>query len=469
MMNATLTSELLPPNPLIQLVSNGLPWLTVAPGLFAMRPPFDMEVDIQSSGLPEGNEGIGEVSIDGGTITMTANMDMIFRAARQPPAPPEPEPEPVGPSPPPPPAPALYRCVRNQCHEVSADGVPLSECEASCALRYRCIFGQCGRDVTGVSLAQCQSTCSIADATDEIAVGDANHTVATSRTGRGDGTRRQTGALSEDLPELEIVDAVNSSVTNHHTDFQVKAKPGEELFALSCPLRMKLALGVEPARTEDGLPTTRVLVEFLEGTCEVALLRSSVGEINLGPVFGFQGVINNVVIPSLIAVVNEVAEDGFLFPAVMGFSATNAKLVMLNNVAEFGLDLAYSPAPPPLLGASMRVTGGSSQVDGLYVQTADGCVSLRRPVYKKATSPVRWLYLAGTSSSSFRWYITSSEARVCSVSNTIARSAAGGCNTWPYLSGCTGTWQELVGSTWTTRPALRVVSVDGVGRPDEAR
>jgi hypothetical protein len=54
MMNATLTKELLPPNPLLQLVSNGLPWLTVAPGLFARTPPIEMEVEIQSSGLPSG-------------------------------------------------------------------------------------------------------------------------------------------------------------------------------------------------------------------------------------------------------------------------------------------------------------------------------------------------------------------------------------------------------------------------------
>jgi hypothetical protein len=121
-------------------------------------------------------------------------------------------------------------------------------------------------------------------------------------TNRGDhGTRRQTRSVTR--PETFDVGA--SSVTTNHTA-QIKTYAGEELFALRCPLRMRLALGVEAARTEDGIPTTRVLVDFLEGSCNVTLLRSNVGAINLGPVIGFQAVINNIIIPSLIAIVNEV-------------------------------------------------------------------------------------------------------------------------------------------------------------------
>jgi hypothetical protein len=290
-------------------------------------------------------------------------------------------------------------------------------------------------DVTGVPLAQCQSTCSSTDAPDEDVIMPTTTGTGTS-TGSG---RRQAKTLLLG-PSADPV--LGTSAVTGQSVAKLTGKEGEELFALSCPLVMKLALDVEPATTEDGLPTTRVLVEFLEGSCDVALLRSNVGDINLGPIFGFQGVIDNILIPAMIAVVNEVAADGFLFPAVMGFSATNAQLIMLENVAEFGLDLAYSPPPPPMLGASMRVSGGGTSVNGVYVKTMDGCVSLARPVYRRVESPARWLYLAGGGTTTFRWYINSNEARVCRSASSIARSAEGACNGGP--DACPNTWQELV-------------------------
>lgn len=175
----------------------------------------------------------------------------------------------------------------------------------------------------------------------------------------------------------------------------------EELFALACPLDMGLILGVEaavepPPETthlggmgaqehqnqhrrrglasanvsrvdasgrnnvtawlRDGeTPTTRATFKFSFARCEVELLRSSVGAINIGgPLFGLQQQLNTIILPALVLYVNTLGAEGVLLPSVMGFSAVNARLDMRGDIAEVGFDLAYQP-PPPEPGAPTSV------------------------------------------------------------------------------------------------------------------
>ena len=66
-------------------------------------------------------------------------------------------------------------------------------------------------------------------------------------------------------------------------------------------------------------------MSFSFATCEVELLRSSVGEVNIGgPVFGLQQQLNSIILPALIVYVNSLGAEGFLFPSLQGFSAVNA-------------------------------------------------------------------------------------------------------------------------------------------------
>jgi hypothetical protein len=76
-----------------------------------------------------------------------------------------------------------------------------------------------------------------------------------------------------------------------------------------------------------------------------------------GPVFGFQGVMDALILPAMISVVNDYGADGILFPSVMGFSAVNAQLLMVGDVAEFAADLVRQPFTIPATCAD--VTGDS--------------------------------------------------------------------------------------------------------------
>lgn len=165
----------------------------------------------------------------------------------------------------------------------------------------------------------------------------------------------------------------------------------EELFALGCPLELGMTLGVEAAvepppsapdlpqrrsvthgnsannslnfssnhssdgtlggaLPEAGAPTTRVTMGFSFAKCEVELLRSNVGEVNIGgPLFGLQQQLNTIILPALVLYVNSMGAEGFLLPSLMGFSAVNALLDLHGDRASLGIDLAFSapPVPPP--------------------------------------------------------------------------------------------------------------------------
>jgi hypothetical protein len=238
MMNATVTKEMLPSPGDLLLISNGPTWLTVAPELFSRSPAVEMDVFAKSRGEPDADEGLPHISIEEGIIRLEAPIELIFRVAS--------EPSPTPPSPPPP----LPVCCPTW-----------ENCDVPCVCSINGAPTE-GRFVR--SMADCP--------------GDDNMSTVSN-------VLRQLDEIT--APEKPLWASANRRP-------QPAAAPHrpqqEELFALGCPLKLDVKLGVEavdqvtlPVGRWPGVPTptTRVTLEFSYASCEVELLRSSVGELNL--------------------------------------------------------------------------------------------------------------------------------------------------------------------------------------------
>jgi len=88
-------------------------------------------------------------------------------------------------------------------------------------------------------------------------------------------------------------------------------------------------------------PSTHLGAEFSLIDCALRERSSNIGAITMGPLIA--GMINGIVIPVVMPMLNEWAADLWVMPQMQGFSAVNAELTMRPALAEVALDVLYLP------------------------------------------------------------------------------------------------------------------------------
>ena len=119
----------------------------------------------------------------------------------------------------------------------------------------------------------------------------------------------------------------------------------------------------EPGQTQQcqrlQVPSTQVGAELSFVDCALTERSSNVGPITMGPLLS--GMINGIVIPVLLPMINDWAGDLWTLPQLSGFSLVRPLLTIQDNLAEIAGDIAYMPGGVPSVGAKQRMNFSASE------------------------------------------------------------------------------------------------------------
>ena len=99
-------------------------------------------------------------------------------------------------------------------------------------------------------------------------------------------------------------------------------------------------------------PSTQLGAELSFVDCALTERSSNVGPITMGPLLS--GMINGIVIPVLLPMINDWAGDLWTLPQLSGFSLVRPLLTMQESLAEIAGDIVYMPGGLPSVGEVAR-------------------------------------------------------------------------------------------------------------------
>ena len=108
------------------------------------------------------------------------------------------------------------------------------------------------------------------------------------------------------------------------------------------PLTNTCAIDARPGEA----PSSSIGAEFGLIDCSLRERSSNIGPINMGPLIS--GMINGIVLPVMIPLINEAAAALWVVPQMAGLSLVNAALPMRNDVVAVAADALYAPDGRPV-------------------------------------------------------------------------------------------------------------------------